>query len=64
MSYSRSILEYRDSRVELFQSLIDQMTDLQTSHNSFDGVMASFRSNLSSFESTQAIKDLSNFVMN
>ena len=64
MSYTRSILEYRDSRVDLFQNLVDQMTDLQTTHNAFDSVMSGFRSNLSAFESTQAIKDLSNFVMN
>lgn len=62
--YAESITAYRDSRIDLFQNLIDQMTDLQSSHNSFDLIMTDFRSNLASFSSTLAIRDLNNFVTN
>lgn len=64
MGYAKSILLYRDSRIDLFQSLIDELTSLRADHDGFDLVMTSFRSNLALFESTQSIKDLSNFVTN
>lgn len=48
----------------MFQGLIDQLTDLQSSHSTFNATLDAFRSNLTSFSSTQAIRDLSNFVTN
>ena len=48
----------------MFQGIIDQLTDLQSSHSTFNATFAAFKSNLTSFSSTQTIRDLSNFVTN
>lgn len=62
--YGGSIIRYRDSRINLFQGLIDQVTSLQSSHFNFNALLSAFRSNLTSFSTTQTIIDLSNFVTN
>lgn len=62
--YGNSIIRYRDSRINLFRGIIDQVTSLQSSHFSFNASLNAFRSNLTSFSTTQTIIDLSNFVTN
>jgi hypothetical protein len=64
MDYGNAIINYRDSRINLFQGLIDQLTNLQSLHYSFNVTLDAFRSSLSSFSSTQTIVDLNNLVTN
>lgn len=62
--YGGALIRYRDSRINLFQGLIDELTSLQSSHYNFNAALNAFRSNLTSFSTTQTIIDLSNFVTN
>lgn len=62
--YANALIQYRDSRINLFKGFIDQLTSLQSSHYNFNVTLNTFRSTLSSFSSTQAITDLNNFVTN
>lgn len=64
VDYGGSLTKYRDSRINLFQGLIDQLTALQSTHYSFNATLNAFRSNLTAFSTTQTIVDLSNFVTN
>lgn len=64
VDYGGALVSYRNSRINLFQSLIDQLTNLQSYHSSFNSTLDGFRSNLTSFSSTQTIVDLNNFVTN
>ena len=43
---------------------MDQLSNLNNSHISFNAQLSGFRSNLTSFSSTQTIVDLNNFVTN
>ena len=62
--YGNAIINYRDSRTNLFQGMIDQLTNLQNLHYAFNITLDDFRSSLSLFSSTQTIVDLNNLVTN
>lgn len=61
---ARSITNYRDSRIKLFQSLIDEIDKEKNLHDTFIIELDNFRSNLGGFVSATAIRNLNNFVTN
>lgn len=64
MNYATSITNYRDSRRNLFQSLVDSIDALKNEYNTFITELDSFRSSLASFSSTTTIRNMNNFVTN
>ena len=63
-NYAKSLTEYRDSRENLFQSLSNQLTNLHTTHATFNADLDSFRTSLSQFSSEEVITSLNNLVTN
>ena len=59
MSYAQSLVNYRDSRINLYQNLKDQLNALLTANNNFNTNLATFTSSVNTFvTSTQTMNTL------
>ena len=59
MSYATSLVNYRDSRINLYQNIKDQLNALLTSNNNFNTNLTTFTTNVNNFvTSTQTLNTL------
>lgn len=60
--YGATLIAFRDSRLNLFQAIKDQLTSLLTSNNNFNTQLATFNTRVNQFYS--AVSTLNNLVTN
>ena len=59
MKYATSLVNYRDSRINLYQNIKDQLNALLTSNNNFNTNLTTFTNNVNTFvTSTQTLNTL------
>lgn len=59
MSYADSILNYRDSRINLYQNLKDQLTDVLNKNTAYNSKLNGFTSSIRAFvAATSALQTL------
>ncbi len=49
MSYATSLINYRDSRINLYQNLKDQLTDLLNANNNYNNDISTFTNKVVAF---------------
>lgn len=62
MRYANSLTNYRDSRINLYKSISDQLTSLLSTANTYNTNLTSFTSQVNGFFS--AVSGLNNIVTN
>lgn len=60
--YAQSLINYRDSRMNLYQNLQDQLTSLLNSNNAFNSKMTGYTASVNAF--TLATATLNSLVTN
>jgi hypothetical protein len=60
INYGNALIRYRDSRIKLFQAILDDLTSLQTLNSNFNQNLVTFEGKVSSF--TTSVSSLQNLV--